>query len=143
MKQREIKFRAWHKKKKKWYFLPIKIFTLGYSNEMALCETFGFDGNTSKTDNSSWENDKPEDYILMQLIGLKDKNRKEIYEGDILTSVDGGYEGEVFWDEEEMCFMCGSKEGASTNLAKEDIFYEAKVKITGNIYENPELLGEK
>ncbi len=75
---REIKFRTWHKKKKKWYNFVIDIFRLGYSNEMALCKTFGYDGNTNKTNDSFYKNDTPEDYSeLLQFTGLKDKTKWE------------------------------------------------------------------
>ena len=128
MKQRKIKFRAWDKTNKR-----MLLFTEGfYIDDMDSCGLI-FNPYTFYDKEKSYSK---EDVILMQFTGIKDRKKKDIYEGDILTSEDGGYEGEVFWDDEEMCYMCGSKDGASNNLAKEDIFYEANVEIKGHIYED-------
>lgn len=81
---------------------------------------------------------RDENIILMQSTGLKDKNGKEIFEGDILY----GYAGEDFWEIVEF----DTEEG---KWIRKDILYNSKLglsennefmEIVGNIYENPELL---
>ena len=77
------------------------------------------------------------DLNLMQSTGLKDKNGKEIFEGDVLGTKDGLLNGVVeyrsdlgMWTNslirynnfERLCIIALSKE------------------VIGNIYENPELL---
>jgi uncharacterized phage protein (TIGR01671 family) len=72
---------------------------------------------------------------LMQYTGLKDKNGKEIYEGDI---VKGGAETVVMEWKNEMWTEEGYITGFS-ELSEGANCYE----IIGNLYENPELLKEK
>lgn len=68
-----------------------------------------------------------------QFTGLKDKNGKEIYEGDIL-----GYWGtttwEVLWVEKKCAFRFGNY---VLNFPMTECI---KKEVIGNIYENPELL---
>ncbi len=66
--------------------------------------------------------------------GLKDKNRVEIYEGDIVDS-DVGI-GEIAWNKTGLSLFSLPRETSRGIFA---ISYHA-VKIIGNIYENPELL---
>jgi uncharacterized phage protein (TIGR01671 family) len=90
---------------------------------------------------------------LVHSTGLKDKNGKEIYEGDILTSnhypfKDEGkynYHGVIEWIEELASFYMtkrlanSEKRGISDGISEqiEDIEH---FEVIGNIYENPELL---
>jgi hypothetical protein len=74
----------------------------------------------------------PFSYVLMQYTGLKDKNGKEIYEGDILKTLTGICE--VVWNE--------YKWGVNYHKAFADWSFEGECEIIGNVYENPELLKE-
>jgi len=71
--------------------------------------------------------------VIMQFTGLKDKNGKDIYEGDVVLIKTGVFiwkskgQCEVeFWDGR---FMSG----------KENLSNWTDVEVIGNIYENPEL----
>lgn len=75
---------------------------------------------------------------IMQYTGLKDKNGKEIYEGDLFTPDNGKHIYECIWDEIFVRFVgSGEKFGWYLNPNEASI-----VKIIGNIYENPELIDE-
>lgn len=93
-----------------------------------------------------------DDIILMQSAKLKDKNDKEIFAGDILKVTDK-HEGKDSWlevvsySEEEAMFITDEinrdfKTPASSlySLFDTDLFI---VEIVGNIYEQPELVGNK
>ena len=87
-----------------------------------------------------------EDVILMQSTGLKDKNDKEIFEGDILAckTDDEVINLNIFWDEEHALFMFESKKYNEQEPLAELVENNTyPFEIIGNIYENPELLEDK
>ena len=87
-----------------------------------------------------------EDVILMQSTGLKDKNDKEIFEGDILAckTDDEVINLNVFWDEEHALFMFESKKYNEQEPLAELVENNTyPFEIIGNVYENPELLEDK
>ena len=75
---------------------------------------------------------------LMQYTGLKDRNDKEIYEGDILQSVPDIYKKVAFV---KGCFVVADIKHPNANLHLLE-YYNGCYKVIGNIYENPELLKE-
>ncbi len=109
-----------------------------------------------------------EDVILMQSTGLKDKNGKEVFVGDILKFndewneychegyVDGSVEGVNYVEvvKGEACFEFGKTRYPESSLfiymEDEHLSFAELVKdkdfefeIIGNIYKNPELLEDK
>lgn len=77
-----------------------------------------------------------EDVELLQYTGLKDKNGKEIYEGDICRYEDRA--GSVVFDKGSFSLHTNLGKGAVGCL---DIgIFRNACEVIGNIYENPELL---
>ena len=125
---REIKFRAWDKNEEMFDKMNYNPFCEGnrlFFKDGQLREVCGPRDET-------W--DEPSDLILMQYTGFKDKNGKEIYEGDIL---------EV---EDHVNHVVGFRRGMFMwkNIAPDIPIYEkledCHCNVIGNIYENPELL---
>ena len=93
------------------------------------------------------------DWEVMQFIGRKDKNDREIYEGDIVLNQYGHYEGWVKWFDELYWDGGGSSHPGFwftvLKYADEndcDLNFHTsfdKVEVIGNIYENPELIENK
>lgn len=85
---------------------------------------------------------KSNDCVLMQSTRLRDKNGKEIFEGDIISieTDEENVKVEVSWDDKHALFVFESKkydERESLGELFEDNTYP--FKIIGNIYANPEL----
>lgn len=81
-------------------------------------------------------------FVMMQYTGLKDKNGKEIYEGDIiqvynnLTTTEGHKRWK--WYISKVVFEDGMFNLKPDSVGTRDITYD--VEIIGTIYENPELI---
>lgn len=127
---REIKFRAWDTKEKKWlygYDYP-ELGGFSLKGECILLGEFGSDMPLERFLN---------DVEIMQFTGLKDKNGKEIYEGDIVR--DDNTNMQVKWFERFSCFCLVADKWVFPHF-----FGEASdpdnCEIIGNIYENKELL---
>ena len=105
--------------------------------------------NAETYEKPNWVN--AENYHLLQYTGLKDKNGKEIYEGDILADNTSYYYTLIGWDLSGFKSKSVLKGGLNLNHSmptfdfKNIIDYDdfARMKIVGNIYENPELLEAK
>ena len=82
-----------------------------------------------------------EDMILMQYTGLKDKNGKEIYEGDIVkvfTNKEWRI-GKIIYEHSE--FTIDVTNNKDLEYGRTSII-ENLTEVIGNIYDNPELLEE-
>jgi hypothetical protein len=124
---RKIKFRAWDKENEKM----MKVSSLHLENK-----------EISVKENGTFHLFRMQD--LMQYTGLRDKNGKEIYEGDIVL---------IKLDETSTWYktVVGFKKGAfiANLIDKEDyvyIFHHGftgdDFEIIGNVYENKNLLEE-
>ena len=82
-----------------------------------------------------------EDLVLMQSTGLKDKNGKEIFEGDILKN--NNYITSVFYEKGAYCVKFRRTTNTTVTMNVISFIEKYKTKIVGNIYENPELLEVK
>lgn len=116
---REIKFRAWDK----------------INKDMFNVESINFQERRVYKDTVSYR--EFEDMELMEYTGLKDKNNKEIYEGDIFHIGSKKILYVVEWID------CGLKGRQIKNKSWIGLdYWKDDIEVIGNVYENPELIKE-
>ena len=145
---REMKFRAWVGKME--YDIVVGTFGVFFVNK-------GPDGKgLDSKDSASLTpfNTKLDGAVVMQYTGMKDKNGKEIYEGDVVRFIDYDekpYSGEETYRQSgvgEVKFGHTANHDASGYTdgwfidSDEGYFgiHVREIQVIGNIYENPELV---
>jgi uncharacterized phage protein (TIGR01671 family) len=128
---KEIKFRG---KKLHWEWVYWHYFTVPKNNSFISGDFIIV--QKKRWYHQIWINIK----TLWQYTWLKDKNGKEIYEGDILKwSWEETFE--VYFDEQHAQYRVKKKLNEDIYSDREiDYYWFNKIEIIWNIYENPELI---
>lgn len=130
---REMKFRAWDKQDKRMIageqdFIPLLVTSKG---------VFRLNPHHQEP---LWALCEKERFELMQYTGLLDKNGREIYEGDIVHRK--YHESNTVAVRKVVFHNDGFKLQETGKYTGFSLLYPAieDIEVTGNIYENPELL---
>lgn len=145
--QDRYKFKIWDKTEKK--FLPLDSKTENTDSWISIDNTGVYLVERDNARDVAFFTDITEDVIILQCTGLKDKNGKLIYEGDIVSVKvkiqNSFYEDEYYFEnyKGEIIFEKGKIAIDVIDTTKHPIslYYHAKdCEVIGNIYENPKLL---
>jgi len=123
--QRKIKFRAWDKSEKRYW------------TQEQMEEIGGYYYSFRVSDNDG-------EFVLEQFTGLKDKNGKEIYEGDILQwPKPEQNKGTVVWSD-TMCSWMMQREDYSETFSSfaypRHTDGNCRFEVIGNLCQNPKRL---
>lgn len=147
MKDR-FKFRAWDRERKKWVKQTGNPYIFPFEGRTVIICAGSASGYIGKEDYSEF-------YILVQSTGLKDKNGKLVFEGDILESKSeivristGKKTGEISIKQYIVEWHQDQGRWAIRNIKKNTLglfavrqeYLSKWYTIVGNIHENPELL---
>ena len=124
----KLRFRAWLKQKQK---MDNEIDHISWLEDELYCIGDGITYMVSA-----------EDLVLMQSTGLKDKNDKEVFVGDIIKCTRGCLH-EVYIEKEYGGTYFGGMPAVYLKDLREGYAWTEHEEIIGNIYENPELLEDK
>jgi uncharacterized phage protein (TIGR01671 family) len=119
---RELKFRIWDNENKNW----IDSWWLQFGSYNRLITDIGCYINLSEHSHN---------YIIQQYTGLKDKNCKEIYEGDIVKFIQWPNQSPL-----QIVFKDGVFTYDNTFYDFDGLLYPNECEIIGNIFETPDLL---
>jgi hypothetical protein len=129
---------AWIKTEKRMFFSD-DILAIDYENEEIVTQQVYFEnGLPDDRDIYCYKTDEIE---LMQTTGLKDKNGKEIFEGDIVKMSKDVYSEPTYY--EVVRHYGGAYRLESKQHGCELWLRHTNCEVVGNIYENPELLEDK
>lgn len=129
------RFRAWNKATKEMYGAD-DIIAINFEEKEICVQTIYFEqGLPDSRDLDYYDFD---DIVLMQSTGMRDKNDREIFEGDVVKMAKNVYS-------EPTCYEVVRHRGGAYRLESEEHGCELWLRhtdcdIAGNIYENPELL---
>ena len=144
---REIEYRVWHKKEKRMYYFDFWTMTREIPGATSGGFYYPVDGSKmcELTDKQLYS--EPTEYT-----GKRDRNAKEIYDGDIIKWKIGGYRTEGSYISPSVSFAADNEVKIIeikdiTNLPTFKAYTgighierQGTIEIIGNIYENPELL---
>lgn len=128
---REIKFRGKRINNSKWLYGDLMHDTVGG------CYVFPIDCAALYKENEVFPNS------VGQYTGLRDKNGKEIYEGDIIRSFDSNGDTIlhcIVWEEARFVALYKGRNFSSKCFLKQDWLDEFDKEVIGNTHDNPELL---
>ncbi|CMZ78672.1 YopX family protein [Streptococcus pneumoniae] len=130
------RYRAWIKTEKRMFFSD-DILAIDYENKKIVTQQVYFEsGLAVERDIYCYDFD---DIELMQSTGLKDKNGKEVFIGDIVKCTRGCLH-EVYLEKEYGGTFIGGMPAVYLKGFGDGYAWTEYEEIIGNIYENPELL---
>jgi hypothetical protein len=115
---REIKFRAWNPDNPHYKMVM---------NPLHRCDPHDLLDGKKEGFYKNW--------VLMQYTGLKDKNGKEIYQGDVIRNIIPETDTHT-----GICHMTVDDVFSCYATLRDLVIEHADFEVIGNIYENPELL---
>ena len=74
---------------------------------------------------------------ICQCTGMPDKNKKLVFEHDIVWDSDERAFYEIIWNQEDMCWNVKDADGYKSNFEE---CYGSTIEVNGNSFDNPELL---
>ncbi|MBC2143694.1 hypothetical protein HCA83_00500 [Listeria innocua] len=135
---RDIEYRAFVKKDKK--VLPVTDLCFNETESVGVSGC----GDANCTLCVDWYSF--DDVVLMQYTGLKDKNSKKIFEGDIVRNINGEYSYIGIVNKDRYTFYIkgvAPKDNYDFADVSDTVTGKSSLIVTGNIHENPELLEAK
>jgi uncharacterized phage protein (TIGR01671 family) len=138
---RELKYQAWHKERHKM----MDVLEIYLDPELGGVMVWGksyvdFSTGEHEADRDFWTWDKIE---LREYAGLKDKNGKDAYEGDIVELLDEDGNTDlctISFREGNFCYDIFNSQGQRTMSYPIGNEHTSDWHVVGNIFENSELL---